>query len=299
MTPLSLARRIVSGIALPNTGIILEPSCGDGRFLVALADQVGGKQPSVSQDAPLRLMGIEIDPLLAATARARLARWRRRTASGMNVGVYEADFFDGYLRGFESGNDGRVRLAPNSIDLIVGNPPFGGTFDHAIEDILDGRLGNRLGRKIKKETYAFFIVACMELLRPGGRLVFICSNTLLTIPTMTGLRHLLMEHGEVDVTDLDRFSDETTYPMVVLNVVKRKVQRCVRRNGVVIANKAIKATANLSWGITQDLAKVFRGPCLGDCFVASSGMTTGKNEYFVPEDRRAWTNRGAVSIRVR
>ena len=137
--------------------------------------------------------------------------------------------------------------------------------------------------KIKKETYAFFIVACVDLLRAGGRLAFICSDSLLTIPTMTGLRHLLMECGDVRLRDIDEFSNETTYPMVVLEFVKGREHCHVSYNSAIVKTEDIRRTPNLSWRITPELAQLFSGPLLGNCFVASSGMTTGKNELFVRE----------------
>ena len=66
---------------------------------------------------------------------------------------------------------------PGSFDLIVGNPPFGGTFDHSIEDELDNTLGKRLGKKIKKETYAFFIVACLSTCSEKGDVWSLCAAT--------------------------------------------------------------------------------------------------------------------------
>ena len=76
-------------------------------------------------------------------------------------------------------------------DLILGNPPFGGSINAEIQDELDAVLGFRNGKKIKKETYAFFLVKSVDLLKPGGHVVFICSDTILTIATMTGLRSWL------------------------------------------------------------------------------------------------------------
>ncbi len=96
-----------------------------------------------------------------------------KQGSAARTSVYEGDFFRCFLSGTLSGATGgesvgqRRALLPETFDLIVGNPPFGGTFDPEIEDTLDARLGRRFGIKVKKETYAFFIVACIDLLRPG------------------------------------------------------------------------------------------------------------------------------------
>jgi len=57
----------------------------------------------------------------------------------------------------------------------------------------------------------------------------------------------------------------------------------LRRNGRDVDISAVRQTPNLSWSITPEIAKLFMGPLLSDYFIASSGMTTGKNEYFVRE----------------
>lgn len=280
MTPDWLAQDIVAGVALEGCRRILEPSCGDGAFLSPLADRLSKSSPS---GAVVELLGIEIDPELAERSGRILAGKSRQFPDAWRGEIRRADFFREYLAGIANGMAAadQAGLQAESFDLIIGNPPFGGTFDPAIEDTLDRILGKRLGRKIKKETYAFFIVAALDLLRPGGRLVFVCSNTLLTIPTMAGLRQLIMEQGKVTLTDIQQFSAETDYPTLTLNFQKGVNRGAVVHNARPLAKQAIKSTPHLSWGITEELARFFSGPRLGDYFVASSGMTTGKNRLFV------------------
>ena len=279
MTPLPLAREIVSGMDAEKNIRILEPSCGDGAFLYAIMEEFSQCFDGIS----IEIVGVEIDPILAKESQSLIQRIRLPDVS-LRTEVKHADFFLEYLKATTPGSDGQGVIRRESFDLIIGNPPFGGTFDRSIEDALDARLGHRLGKKIKKETYSFFIVACIDLLRPGGRLVFVCSDTLLTIPTMTGLRHLLMERGNVELRDIGDFSEETNYPMLVLDFTKKGCPGRVSRNSEEIDDSAIRATPNLSWGITPDLSRLFSGgPLLGDYFVASSGMTTGRNELFVRE----------------
>lgn len=284
MTPASLAKDVISGIDLMDCSRILEPSCGDGAFLDAIISRIG---PGDRSRQEVDLVGIDVDATLVEHSRAVVLR-RTESGSAVRTSVYEGDFFRCYLSGIlpnTMSDEGcrRRTLVPETFDLIVGNPPFGGTFDPEIEDTLDARLGRRLGIKVKKETYAFFIVACVDLLRPGGQLVFICSDSLLTIPTMKGLRRFLMYSGAVEITSLKEFSVETTYPMVVLQFTKGRARREVVHNSVKVDPLTIECTPNLSWGITPDLARLFHGPLLGEYFVASSGMTTGKNDLFVRE----------------
>lgn len=88
----------------------------------------------------------------------------------------------------------------------------------------------------------------------------------------------------MELHDIDDFSEETNYPMLVLDFTKKGCPGRVSRNSETIDDGAIRATPNLSWGITPDLSRLFSGgPLLGDFFVASSGMTTGRNELFVRE----------------
>ena len=282
MTPARIAREIVADLSVENCTRVLEPSCGDGAFLTAIMDKLTNVYCENVPLTAIELLGIEVDPLLAEQSRV-LVDMHPSAGIVFNADVCEADFFREYLNASSlvDKGDNRRRLTKESFDLVVGNPPFGGTFDHEIEDALDARLGIRLGRKIKKETYAFFIVACLDLLRPGGRLVFVCSDTLLTIPTMTGLRNLLMESGDVDLREVRHFSHETDYPVLVLEFLKLGEPGRVTRNSVALDTTAVQSTPNLSWGITPELSGLFSGPRLGDFFVASSGMTTGKNELFV------------------
>ena len=284
MTPLRLAREIVSRLEIERYDRILEPSCGDGAFLSAIADKLADVSDANIRNRDVEILGIEIDPLLVDKSRTI-------TESNLSDGILyrmkvnQADFFKEYLASTTLGDndDAKKCLQRESFDLVIGNPPFGGTFDHSIEDVLDTRLGTRLGKKIKKETYAFFIVACLDLLRMGGRLLFLCSDTLLTIPTMMGLRQFLMQSGDVKLYDVDDFSDETDYPILLLDFTKRGHSGKVERNSQTLDASAIRATPNLSWGITPELAKLFSSSLLGDYFIASSGMTTGRNELFIRE----------------
>lgn len=89
-----LLRRHFGG--LTNKDVVLEPSCGDGRFLMAVPSHV-------------RAYGVEIDPVMAAKARANSGRT-----------VIEGDFLGAKL--------------PVKPTAIIGNPPFQA-------DFIDGLLG--------------------------------------------------------------------------------------------------------------------------------------------------------------
>ena len=275
LTPTAVAQARVDALTLHRDDKVLEPSMGDGAFVLPLIERFlplydGALPARLAQVLARNVYGVELDPALYTRCLDNIrARWG---CLPEHHNFLCADFF-------------RCDFAAHTaFTHIVGNPPFGGTLDPTLQDALDSVYGFRNGEKIKKESYAFFIVKSLDLLAQGGRLSFICSDTFLTIQTMRGLRRLLMCEGEVTITGLPYFSDETTHPMVVLDFVKRSAPAsAVTVNGVHVPRAQIELTGNFSWRITGDLAKYFAGPVLGDYLIASSGMTVGKNAWFVRE----------------
>jgi len=271
-TPPDVARRIVAALPVDETTSVLEPSFGEGAFVFEIVERIARTGADPMAWAAAHLFGTELDGRAHAAMRRR---WRADGFGALPPALRNADFFRWRPR------DPRQRF-----DLIVGNPPFGGTLDAAVEDDLDRAYGWRHGLKIKKETYSFFIVRCVELLAPNGLLCFVCSDTLLTINTMRGLRNFLQSSCDVEIERLPGPFEHTAQPMVLLKA-RKTASGCgsVKVFGCTIPPRAIAATPNLSWRIDETLATYFSGSFLGDFMVATSGMTIGNNELFLREIR--------------
>jgi len=273
MTPSPLAERLVEELPLTKDSRILEPSFGTGNFLVPLIWRFmklhsGSKSERLRKVLTQNVFGVEMDPELFACAQHRIVEEFGVTPQDSNL--VNADFF-------------RVEYITGFFDAIVGNPPFGGTFDPEIEDSLDRRFGRWNGHKLKKETYSFFIAKSLDVLSDGGSLSFIASDTFLTIKTMSGLRQKLLDLCSVAIENLPVFSEETTQPTLVLRALKTGRGNHIDVDGVRIDRAAIESTGNFSWRIESEFEKYFTGSTLSDFLVASSGMTVGKNELFVRE----------------
>lgn len=282
LTPGAVVSRILSQHTLKPTDRVLEPGFGEGAFLLPLIEAFlelrGGNLAAVLTE---NVWGVEIDATSHEKVLASIRdRWGDLPA---HHNLVRGDFLlHDFPKGREVvGTESLLFAEDGFFDLIIGNPPFGGTICVEHQDRLEARFGFRGGAKIKKETYSFFIVKALDLVRIGGTIEFICSDTFLTIPTMRGLRRSLMNEGRCEVVRLDEFSPETSYPMVVLRFVRGAPSSTIRVEHREISRADIERTENLSWQAGGQFAHFFGGPVLGEYVVASSGMTTGKNEYFV------------------
>lgn len=271
LTPEAKAREIVEPLEVAWDTKILEPGCGDGSFIIPLIEKflpIYHGELSEKLDLILRnnIYGVELDPVLFQRLLDRI-----RDAYGFCPGH---NFHCGDFLLYES---------PCEFDYIVGNPPFGGTIDLNHQDELDRTYGRRNSMKIKKETYSFFFVKSLDHLKPGGKIKFICSDSFLTINTMSGLRRYLLDNGSVVIHRMDHFSEETNYPMVIIDFRRTSGSTCIYLDEQKIDRKHMELTGNFSWTITRQDANYFDGPKIGNYLVCSSGLTTGKNEYFLRE----------------
>ncbi|MGH2638163.1 MAG: Eco57I restriction-modification methylase domain-containing protein, partial [Rhabdochlamydiaceae bacterium] len=272
MTPPDLATRLVASVPLSPDMQVLEPSFGDGSFVLALIERFlplynGAVADRLDKILNRNIFGVEIDPHLYQACLNRIKnRW------GYVPVKHNLVCQDFFLYG-----------SRHHFNVIIGNPPFGGTIEPSLQENLDKVYGSRNGEKIKKETYSFFVVKCLDLLPSSGILLFICSDTFMTIPTMKGLRKLLAIRCSIVVEDLPAFSDETNYPMVLLKLALSSGADHATIKGRRISRSSMQLTQNYSWAVTDDLTKYFAGPTLGDYVVCSSGMTTGNNDLFLRE----------------
>jgi len=160
-TPQGVARSLVQWVVRHPSDRMLDPSCGDGRFLAL-------HQLSV---------GVEQDPAAAAVAMRR-APWAL---------VHEGDFFSWAAETAER------------FDCMVGNPPFiryqrfsGDTRARALE------LCRHVGANFSglASSWAPFLVAAAHLLKPGGRMAFVVPAEIGHAPYAVPLIWYLLDHFE-------------------------------------------------------------------------------------------------------
>jgi hypothetical protein len=272
MTPESLASKLISKREYKITDKILEPSFGKGGFLFPIIDKLINIYPnnlSINEKLDLifenNIFGVEFDTELYQYTLAEIEK--RYSYKLKKHNLVNSDFF---LVEYDT-----------FFNYCEGNPPFGGTFETHFGEKLDKIYGYRNSKKIKKETYSFFTVKCVELLVEGGQIGFICSNTFLSISTMKGLRFFLSQN-ELEINHISEFSDETKYGMVYFNMINNDIKKITIDNKVIDVDLIYK-NDNHSFLITNQNIKFFDGERLSKYITCSSGMTIGKNELFLKQ----------------
>ena len=164
-TPEHVAETLVNWVVRSPNDRLLDPSCGDGRFLASHQNVVG----------------VDLDPAAIATVAEKLPHAR----------VYAADFFDW------------AKHTRDRFECVVGNPPFiryqrfsGDVRRKALE------VCDRVGVKFSSLTssWAPFVVGAASLLKPGGRLAFIVPAEIGHAPyAKPVLRYLLSQFDQVSV----------------------------------------------------------------------------------------------------
>jgi hypothetical protein len=187
-TPAALAEGIVAALPLRSGARVLDPSCGDGAFLAAVADRAAREGMSVHVEG----WDVDADALVAARARLPGAVLVRR--------------------------DGLARTA-DRFDLVVGNPPY--LEAKRMPDALKAqvRAAAPVAAAGAFDLYGAFVEVAAGLVVDGGTVALIVPNRILVTGYAEALRAVLLDEGALEVTDLsttDAFgAAAAVYPIVL------------------------------------------------------------------------------------
>ena len=148
---------------------VMDPACGSGGFLAAAAVKWHGA------DMP-RIMGADIDARMSWVARTNLIL---HGAAEFTVRHLEAP---GSL-----GEPGMLRdMAPEGVDLILENPPFGS--DVSDKGVLERFVTGR-GKPSRRRS-VLFVERSIDLLSDGGVLAVVLDDSVLNLDANADIRAL-------------------------------------------------------------------------------------------------------------
>jgi adenine-specific DNA-methyltransferase len=198
---------------------VLEPSCGDGAFLLAAATRLRELGAS-KQAVATHLTGIEIIPEQADRARDRVeAVAGKRTRDNVHAG----DFFAWW----------NTAERPK-FDVVVGNPPFirYQTFPEPHRSVAMA-LMVEMGLTPNKLTNIWvpFVVGAVANLKPGGRLGLVLPAELLQVSYAAQLRSFLTDRFKsIDIVACNELFFENAEQEVILLLADGALEKAIDDN---------------------------------------------------------------------
>jgi len=170
-TPREIAAFLVALLRDKVKGVVGDPACGTGGFLVEM----------LRQDAAVkRLIGFEIDDRLA---------W----VTGINLFLSGARDFQSVFLGNGGSLGHNADQFLNTFDAIVTNPPFGSDYSDAATlseyDLGRGFTSRRRG--------ILFVERCLDLLKEGGYLGMVIDEGVLSLASSTDVRKLIQRRADL------------------------------------------------------------------------------------------------------
>lgn len=275
----ALAARARAGIEWGADGVpaltVLDPACGDGRFLEAALGALTAMAASRGADpervralvARRCLVGVERDPEFAAEA--------RRAVPGATVHCAEA-----LLSGV---------VAEGTADLVVGNPPYLRSVrwddgDRQLREALRGTFAAT--ERGEWDLYAVFLERALDWARDGGEIGLVVPSRWWTAACAAPLRARFARarcvRALVDFGGEQVFAGATTYASLAFLSRRPQARVAVARRGEgwELGRMAAGSLGAAPWRLSvgarrQAVERLAGGPLLGD--VARIAKGTGTN----------------------
>jgi SAM-dependent methyltransferase len=259
-TPVAIVRlmveKLLAGISIRRDLRVLDPGCGDGEFIAGIVEFCASRR------VPLpRIVGIELDPGRAQTARERFAALPE-------IEIREADF---------------LRPSTEQFDLVIGNPPYVSILDldTAEREYYRSAYSTARGRF---DLYLLFFEQSLRMLKPGARLVFITPEKFLYVDSARPLRDLLLKRHvrELHFAGESTFGHLVTYPLIttVSAGLELTPTTVLRRDG---SHASVRLDSPASWlPVVSGHTSRPRGVVLSDVALrVSCGVATGADHAYV------------------
>ncbi len=199
-TPPAVADR-VAVMAIDQPGRVADPACGGGAMLLAAGRrlvELGAQRDVVARDL---LWGADLDPIAAATTEAAIALWSGTAPAPGHVVAGDTLSDGSAVWPTGAPQDHRAWTPRSGFDAVIGNPPFQGQMarDTVRSPADAARLTERFGGAVAAyvDTAALFLLAGVELARPGGRVALIQPQSTVASRDASGVRAALTERARL------------------------------------------------------------------------------------------------------
>ena len=217
LTPESVVRAMVQVASPKSTDVVLDPACGSGTFLMEAVQFFSG---FAQGGATPQVYGVDKNPRMLLLAEHNLGH-----QSGFLFRSACADS----LRGVGGPAAFPLGLAPNTVDVILTNPPFGVsvTRDTGVLDLF-GRETLVESSTDRVPSEVLFVDLCLRLLRPGGCLAIVLPRSVITNEGLARQRQAIDRLGHLtDIIDLpaETFASTGTQTTTVAAFFRKHAER--------------------------------------------------------------------------
>ncbi len=211
-TPYFIVDKILDDIGFNNTHIlgktIIDPACGDGRFLLKIAERIIQFSDKKSLTKNLsNIYGWDTDAEAVNLAKEKLNNlikplkievdWQVQTKNSLHI-------FD--------------KITTPKFDFVVGNPPYIRVQHLAVDERKYIQNNYQFCQKGSTDIYIAFYELAIQLLKPNGKAGYITPNTFFHTETAKSLRKYFEEHQNIcQITNygaIQLFDDATTYSAI-------------------------------------------------------------------------------------
>lgn len=255
-----MVEKLFSDRSVTSDANVLDPGCGPGAFIDGVIQWCQRRGPTLP-----RIVGVDSDPRHVTAAACRFA-------DVPHVRIAKADF-----------------LTPSDkrFDYIIGNPPYVPITSLNAQERAAYRRTYRTA-KGRFDLYLLFFEQALDLLKPGGRLVFVTPEKFIYVETAEPLRRLLGKFhvNEFHFLSESTFGDLVTYPLVSTITASQEPgqTRVVHRDGSITVLHLGNRTG--SWlpaihGVDSASSVL----TLSDiCLRISCGIATGADSVYLVRD---------------
>jgi hypothetical protein len=198
----AVVEQVLDRLAWPYApGLLADPSCGDGAFLLAALERLDRIIPCNDvAGVASRLRGFEIHPGAAQRARTRIAerlrdaRWDAHAAQAAAERIVVTDDF-------------LTRAHDEQFSWLAGNPPYLRMV--ACPELLREEYNHALPAFARADLLHAFLARCTQTLAPRGEIVLVTSDRWTSADSAAGLREHVGER--LTVAHLERLDAASAF----------------------------------------------------------------------------------------
>lgn len=255
---------------------VLDPACGGGELLAAVAEKL-------PKTWALDIVGCDLDEGALDAARARFTELRR---SRMTWTFGNYDFLAEAVRARQSQGALFGQSLASSLeapfDLIIANPPYVRT------QIIGAGEAQRLGESFslsgRVDLYHAFAVAMTEVLADDGCLVLLCSNRFMTTRTGSALRAHFAK--ELDLQTVYDLGDTKLFGAAVLPAVVTGRRHTTETPQVARMTSVYETGGNCGGAEYKSILEALRSGCVGQVVVGTKAYEVRHGDLPIARDSR-------------